>query len=473
MLGELRKACEALEESEERYYAAVDGAFHGFIIYQEGVIKSVNQTCADIYGHSVDEMIHKSITYFLHPDFHTAVNLQLEEAFAVPYEFVGVKKDGSPITLDLCVKQAVYQGRPARVAAIRDVTKRKALEEARNRLAAIVESSDDAIIGLTLDGTVVSWNPGAERIYGYLSDEMKGRSLSVVVPPDRHDVTELLERIRQGERVEHYQTERIKKNGRRIHVAITVSPIKDSSGAITGASTIDRNITQQKRVADERDRFFTLSLDMLCIINFDGFIRLVSHAWTKSLGYSTRELMTHSFIDFVHPDDRDATSAEFQKLRIGAASKSFENRLRHKDGSYRWFLWNGIAYFAEEVIYATARDITSMKLEEQERDKMVRELQDAVTNIKTLTGLLPICATCRKVRDDQGYWEQLEAYIEKHSNAEFTHGLCPSCAHDRYPEMFPSKHATAESSLAGANLKPRRREGRETSKIIWPPKNDE
>jgi PAS domain S-box-containing protein len=236
--------------------------------------------------------------------------------------------------------------------------------------------------------------------------------------------------------VDHYETERVKKNGRRIHVALTVSPIKDSAGNITGASTIDRNITQQKRVADERDRFFTLSLDILCIINFDGFIKLVSPAWSRKLGYTVKELMTRSFIDLVHHDDRDATSAEFQKLRIGAASMSFENRLCHKDGTYRWFLWNAIAYFAEEVIYATARDITSMKKQAEEREKMVHELQEAVMNVKALKGLLPICATCRKVRDDQGYWEQLEAYIEKHSDAEFTHGLCPSCARDRYPDLF-------------------------------------
>src|SRR3989442_8300475 len=104
-------------------------------------------------------------------------------------------------------------------------------------LAAIVDSSDDAIIGKTLDGTIISWNPGAERIYGYRADEMIGRSISTLVPADhRNELPPIFRRLRNGERIDHYQTTRIRKDGRRISVSVTISPVRDEHGQIVGAS---------------------------------------------------------------------------------------------------------------------------------------------------------------------------------------------------------------------------------------------
>jgi diguanylate cyclase (GGDEF)-like protein/PAS domain S-box-containing protein len=124
-------------------------------------------------------------------------------------------------------------------------------EEANIRLASIVESSDDAIIGKTLNGTIASWNHGAERIYGYAADEVLGKHISLLVLPDKADEpAEVIEKIKQGQQVEHLETVRIRKDGRRIHVSLTISPIKDAEGKIIGVSTIARDITRQKQ-ADE------------------------------------------------------------------------------------------------------------------------------------------------------------------------------------------------------------------------------
>ena len=128
-------------------------------------------------------------------------------------------------------------------------------EELPAYLAAIVESSDDAIIGKTLDGIVTSWNPGATRIFGYTADEMIGESISRLVPPDRpDDARQILERIRRGERVHHYETERVRKDGRRIDVSLSVSPINDASGTIIGAAKIARDVTERRHVERERER---------------------------------------------------------------------------------------------------------------------------------------------------------------------------------------------------------------------------
>ncbi len=120
-----------------------------------------------------------------------------------------------------------------------NITERKKIEAERSFLAAIVESSDDAIIGKTLDGIVTSWNKSAERIYGYTAAEMIGQNISILMPPDRpNEIPDILRRIRQGERIKHYETERIRKDGKIITVSLTVSPIFDKDGNVRGASTI-------------------------------------------------------------------------------------------------------------------------------------------------------------------------------------------------------------------------------------------
>ncbi|HXI44541.1 MAG TPA: PAS domain S-box protein, partial [Bryobacteraceae bacterium] len=125
-------------------------------------------------------------------------------------------------------------------------------EQAVWHLAAIVESSEDAIISKTLDGIVLTWNAGAERLYGYSAAEAKGQSMSFLLPPDRPDEErEILERVKRGERVEHFETARIRKDGRRIDVSLTISPIRDREGNITGASHIARDITDGKRFKEQ------------------------------------------------------------------------------------------------------------------------------------------------------------------------------------------------------------------------------
>jgi PAS domain S-box-containing protein len=138
------------------------------------------------------------------------------------------------------------------VNIFRDVTERRRAEEVRSRLAAIVNSSDDAIIGKTLEGTITNWNSGAEKLYGYSVEEAVGRSISILFPLElRDEMPEILQKIRRGEVIDHHETVRVAKDGRRLHVSLVISPIKDSSGTIVGASTIARDITERKRVEEE------------------------------------------------------------------------------------------------------------------------------------------------------------------------------------------------------------------------------
>ena len=131
--------------------------------------------------------------------------------------------------------------------------------------------------------------------------------------------------------------------------------------------------------------------------------------------------------DFVHPDDRERTLEQNRIVRSGGQALGFENRYRGKDGSYRWFRWNAIADMDHRLIYSAARDITETKQIEEERERLVRDLQAALAEVKELRTILPICMYCKSIRSDQNYWQTVETYIANHRNVQLSHGVCPNC----------------------------------------------
>ena len=174
-------------------------------------------------------------------------------------------------------------------------------------------------------------------------------------------------------------------------------------------------------------RFFELSIDMLCVLDFGGYFKRLNRAWETTLGYTRDELMAKRFIEFVHPDDRDRTLQQNGQVRSGDQARFFENRYVCKDGSYRWLLWNSTPDFSRGVIYGVARDVTARKQADDEREELLRELSGALAEVKTLQGYLPICSYCKSIRDDENYWQSVEAYLSKHTQTQFSHGICPSC----------------------------------------------
>ena len=183
-------------------------------------------------------------------------------------------------------------------------------------------------------------------------------------------------------------------------------------------------------------RFFDISIDMLCFLDFSGYFRRLNPAWERTLGWSLQELTSRPFIEFVHPDDRARTLDKNRDVRGGGRALLFENRYRCKDGSYRWLRWNSAPDATHNVIYAVARDITEEKIAAAEREALVEQLRTALAEVKTLQGILPICSYCHRIRDDQDYWQTVDAYVTKHTDAQFSHSVCPSCFESRVEPML-------------------------------------
>ena len=184
------------------------------------------------------------------------------------------------------------------------------------------------------------------------------------------------------------------------------------------------------------ERFFDISIDLMCCLGFNGHFKRLNASWERTLGFTCEELMAQPFIEFVHPDDRERTLEQNRGVRAGGQALAFENRYRCKDGSYRWLLWNARTDTSEPVIYSVARDVTDRKRAEEEREQLVRELQKALAEVRTLREFLPICSYCKKIRDDENFWESVDTYVSRHTNTRFSHGICPTCYKDEVEPQF-------------------------------------
>ena len=310
-------------------------------------------------------------------------------------------------------------------------------------LAAIVESSDDAIISENLDGVITSWNHGAELIFGYTAREVLGRPISLLYPPERHaEETLFRETTRKSQSLAHYETVRIRKDGQPVDISVTVSPIKDGAGNIIGGSKIARDISGRKK-AEEQIRLMGAALEAaangIVITDQKGRILWANKAFEQLTGYSVSEVI--GLTPRLLKSGREQPSFYQDMWDTITAGKVWSGDLinKRKDGSlYHESMM--IAPLAGSIgapthYIAIKQDVSERVNAAQEREQLIGQLKQALSEVKTLTGLLPICATCKKIRDDSGYWSQVEVFIKEHSNATFTHGICPACAKKMLEEL--------------------------------------
>ena len=243
--------------------AILDSALDCIIVMNaSGRVVEFNAAAERVFGYTREQAVGKELAELIIPaplrERHRQGLRRYLETGEGPVlgrriEITGIRADGSEILVELAITTFHIQKEPVFAAYLRDITARKQGEEARRTLAAIIESSEDAIISKDLDGKITSWNQAAERLYGYAPEEVIGKPITLLIPPERQsEEPRILERIRRGEPVDHYETVRRRKDGTLFDISVTISPVKDENGQVIGASKITRDITE--RIQNERRR---------------------------------------------------------------------------------------------------------------------------------------------------------------------------------------------------------------------------
>ena len=351
----------------------------------DGTITSWNPAAEKIYGYSSQEIIGKSSS-LLTPEDHAGEQQTIRAKIMAgqhidQHESTRVRKDGTAITVSLTaspIRDA--NGALVGISTIaRDVSEAKLAHESAQRMTAIVEYSKDAIISSTIDGIVTSWNPAAERLYGYSSQEMIGKSAQIVNPKDRVDeVKAMLTRVSKGQPVEHMETVRVRKDGTTFPVAATVSPIRDPDGVVIGASVISRDVTVQRRAYEAARSMIKSSLDAFVAISPEGMITDANEATVKLTGVSRDKLIGTSFSDYF----TDPKKAEkiYQQVFTEGMAVDYPLTVRHRDGHDKLteVRYNASVYrdTSGKVlgVFAAARDVTN-QMEDQRRAVVQQALE--------------------------------------------------------------------------------------------------
>ncbi|MFA6242902.1 MAG: PAS domain S-box protein, partial [Candidatus Hydrogenedentales bacterium] len=369
-------------ESEARLRAITDSAHDAIVMMDNaGRVSYWNPAAERTFGYTREEIIGRDLHTLIAPErYHEAhaaafaVYRQSGQGAAVgkTLELGALRKDGSELTVELSLSAIQLDDGWNAIGVMRDVSERKRVEHELRKLSQAVHQSPASIVITDLSGAIEYVNPKFIEVTGYSAEEALGQNPRVLKSGDKSpdDYAELWECVTSGKewRGEFHNKRR---NGELYWESASISPIRDTEGRISHFLAVKEDITERKRAEaelqakkEELDRYFTSSLDLLCIASTTGrFIRL-NPEWEKVLGYSVAELEGRAFLDLVHPDDMASTIDILSRLDAQQEVSNFENRYRCKDGSYRWIEWRSKPQGM--TVYAVARDITVRKLAEKE-----------------------------------------------------------------------------------------------------------
>ena len=390
---------QALRDSEELYRSTFERAAVGVAhVSSDGRWLRVNRKICEIVGYSEAELLQMKYQDITHPDDLAADQAETEKVvngtlptFSMEKRYI--RKDGSWIWVNLTVSGVRDSAGKLKhfISVIEDISQRREADHARARLAAIVESSEDAIVSKDLNGIVKSWNSAAVRIFGYTAEEAIGRSITLIIPPEFHDQEErILARLRNGERIDHFEAVRMTKSGERIDVALTISPIRNSAGKITGASKIARNITDRKKIEkalEEGRAQLALALESSQTAIFDWDIQARRGGWNRHMAAiyqfepAGQYITAEEFRNLFHPEDQARLAKEAEQVWREKDQFHFEFRAVRPDGEVRWILSHGRIVRDENRtalrMIGTHTDITERKRVEEELAQRRAELDEA------------------------------------------------------------------------------------------------
>jgi len=354
---------------------------------QKGVIRFVNRQTESLFGYDRDDLIGQRIEMLVPESLWQIYAEHRQDYFADPrtrssgLELVlsGRQRDGTEFPINISLSHIDTGDVLLVVTAVHDVTQQKQAVKNAQLTAAIVQYSDDAIISDSLDGIITSWNPAAERMYGYLSAEVIGKPAKFLTPKDRTtEIGAVLEQIKVGQHVEHLETLRVRKDGTVFPVSLTISPIRDANGAIVGASVICRDVTALKLAVRYTRSLIEATLDPLVTISPEGKITDVNEATVKATGVPRNKLIGTDFSDYF--TDPDKANRIYRLVSAQGSVTNYPLTMRHRDGTVTEVLYNASVYrdTGGNVlgVLAAARDVTKQVHAQRETaEQQARELE--------------------------------------------------------------------------------------------------
>src|SRR5713226_6184154 len=393
----------AVERREDHRFAGLLEAAPDAMVCvdADGRIALVNAQAERVFGYGRDELVGQPVEMLVpdavrdvHPGHRAGyVADPAPRPMGAGLELAGRRRDGSTFPAEISLSAIDTEQGILVSAAVRDVTQQRLAAETAAQLASIIQSSHDAVIGKTLDQVITSWNPGAERLYGYMAQEMIGRHIEALIPvEDRVPEAEVLAAVTRGERVEQYQTRRQRKDGTMVEVSLTLSPIADRSGASVGVATVARDVTERQRADDRFRGLMEAAPDAMVCVDADGRIALVNAQTERLFGYGRDELvgrpvemLVPDAVREVHPSHRARYVVDPRPRPMGA---DMQLAGRRRDGSAFPAEVSLAAMSTDEGLLVTAvvRDVTE-RLEiaaererlrtQAERDRLERQVHQS------------------------------------------------------------------------------------------------
>jgi PAS domain S-box-containing protein len=413
----------AFHESEERFRSAMNNIAEGvFTVDSQGLVTYVNPAAETMFGWTAAELLGKKmhdVTHYKHPDgtpypAADCPGLQvLETGNEIrEHQDAFIRKDGSIFPAVFSASPLKYSGKTVGiVVGFRDDTKRREAEMALQLRGAIVDSSDDAIISKGMDGIITSWNRGAQLLFGYTSAEAIGQHITFIIPPDRRGEEDtILAQLRSGRPVDHFETVRMRKDGSLLNISVTISPIRDSSGRVVGASKVARNITDKMQIEralrESEERFRAIvetTPECVKLVEADGTLLHMNSSGLTMVGANCLDMVVGKNVyDLIAPHDRDRFRAfnegvcrgekgslEFDILGLGGVSRHMETH------GAPLHMPNGTV-----VQLGVTRDITK-------RTQAEAELRSSEERLRALTGELELKVQLRTLELEQRNGEVL------------------------------------------------------------------
>ncbi|MBL8016479.1 MAG: PAS domain S-box protein, partial [Ignavibacteria bacterium] len=311
-MADISKDMEELQDNVNRLRSTVDLSPDTITIHRDGKLLFINKAGLTLFGaETEDQLLGLTMNDLIHYSYREKIAQRIENMIKymkqVPVIDISVKRlNGSYIDVSVASTPVLYHSIPHVITILRDITERKKNEEIKNQLASIVLNSGDAIYAMSIDGQIQSWNPGAEKLYGYPEKDAIGRNISIVVPDfKQNELNHLLNKVSKGERIEAFETKRQRKDKSMLDVSLTISPIREESGLVTSVSAISRDITFKKQVEEELRRYaeeLALSNEELYVFSYaashdlqeplrsiQNFIETLNKKYKKRLGPEMEE----------------------------------------------------------------------------------------------------------------------------------------------------------------------------------------